>query len=187
MQVAQKHPDDPTSIADTGTVKIPTAIREKSAHDYWRQCSQILEPNLPQIRVKLSEVVPVERDGLLTQSALATQVRKEAGHALGERLARDPMTCVANESRNDQAQHLLNRPADLPGQAWSRRPGCAPMISPCDPVADERIDVRREILISRRAFGLRECSNVHQHRHRAREILGGVTPLDKPRGVLLDG
>jgi hypothetical protein len=75
--------------------------------------------------------------GLLAQSTLTTQVREEPWHTLREWLMEDPMTRVANKSRHHQSQHLLDGPADLLRQAWSRRPKSAPVIRSSDPVTDE--------------------------------------------------
>jgi hypothetical protein len=130
--------------------------------------------------------VAILNDGLLAQSPLATQIRKEIWHALGEWLTGNSMTRVANKSRHDQSEHLLDWPADLPRQAWSRRPRCAPVIRSRYPVTDERIDVRREILVPRRTSCLREHSKVHLNRHAPRQISGRVTTLNQPCGVLLD-
>ena len=96
------------------------------------------------------------------------------------------MTRVANKSRHHQSEHLLDGPADLLRQAWSRSPRGAPVIRSCDPVTHECIDVRREIFVTRRASRLRERAKVHLNRHIPREILGRVTTLNQPGRALLD-
>ena len=120
MQVPEKHSDDATSIANTRPVQPATPIGEESAHDHRGQGPEILKPNPAQIGFELAKVVGILNDGLLAQSTLTTQVREKPWHALREWLMEDPTTRVANKSRHHQSQHLLDGPADLLRQAWSR-------------------------------------------------------------------
>src|SRR6266446_42228 len=137
MQIPEKHSDDATSITNTRPVQPATTISEESAHDHRGQRPEVLEPDPAHICFELAQMVGILNDGLLAQSTLTTQVREKTWHALREWLIEDPMTPVANKSRHHQSEHLLDGPADLLRQAWSRSPRSAPVIWSCYPVTDE--------------------------------------------------
>jgi hypothetical protein len=137
MQVSEKHSDDATSIANTRPVQPATPICEESAHDHRGQGPEVFKPDPAQICFELTKVVGILNDGCLTQSTLTTQVREKPWHALREWLLEDPMTRVANKSRDHQSEHLLDGPADLLRQTWSRSARSPPVIRSCDPVTHE--------------------------------------------------
>jgi hypothetical protein len=186
MQVSEKHSDDATSIAHTRPVQPATPISEESAHDHRGQGAKVLKPNPVEICFELAKVVGILDDGFLAQAALTTQVREKPWHRSRKGLTEHSTTRVANVSWHHQSQHLLDGPADLLRQAWTRNPRSAPVIRSSDPVTDECIDVHREIFVTRRALGLREDPKAHLNRYIPRESLGRVTTLNQPGRALLD-
>ena len=78
---------------------------------------------------------------LLTLTSLIPQVGEEAWHATRERLARLTPRRVPDEARHHEAQHLLDRPADLARESGTRWTWGASMIWVRDSPFDERVDV----------------------------------------------
>jgi hypothetical protein len=148
---------------------------------------EVLDADLAQVRIKLAEMMAVMNHRLLAKPTLVAQIGEKSRHTIGKGLVGDAVMGVAHKSGHDQSQHVLDGPTDLASQTRSRRSWRAPVIGSSDPAFHKRIDVRWEILVRRGASRLRECPEVHQHRHTPRQILGGVAALDQPRGVLLDG
>jgi hypothetical protein len=101
MQVPKERAEDTTPISYTRALKIPAPVGEESTDHHRGLRTQILEPNLSQIHVELSKVVAIVGDRFVAKPTLIAQVREEARHAVGERLAWYAVARVANKSRYD--------------------------------------------------------------------------------------
>src|SRR2546425_148554 len=125
VEVAQKYAQHAAATANAVGLEVRTSLGHKSAQHDRRERVEILEPNALQIRLKRPEMVAVLFKRGLAEPSLLAEIWEKSWHPIYERLVRNPPARPTDKSRYQQAQHLLDRAAHLPGQpgpGWPNRP-----------------------------------------------------------------